>query len=90
MNNEECLSLQNIPASLPLPRALFAGPNWVMLGLRNWGSGERGRRDGGCEEGEHRGGLKRNQSSSQASFLLKREVSCEGDYSVCDARKSST
>lgn len=65
MNNEECLSLQNIPASLLLPCAPFAAPNWVMLGLRNWGSGEKGWRD----EGEHRGDWERNQSSSHPSLL---------------------
>lgn len=46
----------------PLSHSLtlnLATPNWVMLGLRNWGSGERGWRD----EGEHRGDLERNLSS---------------------------
>lgn len=45
----------------PLSHSLaleLAAPNWVMLGLRNWGSGERGRRD----EGEHRRDLERNLS----------------------------
>lgn len=79
MNNEECLSLQNIPASLPLPCARFAAPNWVMLGPRNWGSGERGRRDWGG----HGGDWGRNRSSSQPSlFSFFGGV----NYSVCRAR----
>lgn len=50
MNNEECLSLQNIPASLPLPRVLplaQTGSCWAS------GTGAVGREGGGT--GEHRG-----------------------------------
>ena len=50
MNNEECLKLQNIPASfssplLPFPPFLPLPLSQLKLGhggLRNWGSGETG------------------------------------------------
>lgn len=66
----------------PAPSRSLAGPNWVMLGLRNWGSGERGRRDGGNTEG-----IEETPELLSPKFVLKREVSVGGgDYSVCKAR----
>lgn len=68
------------------PSRSLAGPNWVMLGLRNWGSGERGRRD----EGEHRRGLKRNRSSSYPSLFWKRRFLWEGKLLWVQLQKCTT
>lgn len=65
------------------PLRSLAGPNWVTLGLRNWGSGERGRRDE-----ETQSGLRRNWSSSYPrilKFVLEREIYLQGKLS-CSAR----
>lgn len=81
MNNEECLSLQNIPASLPLPRALLpaqTGSCWAS------GTGAVGREGGGT--GEHRGdwretGAPLTQVCSERGGFFGGENS-----SVCSAR----
>lgn len=73
MNNEECLSLQNIPASLP--RVLLpaqTGSCWAS------GTGAVGREGGGLRK--HRGGLRRNWSFSQLCmllFVLEKEISLQ-------------
>lgn len=62
MNNEECLSLQNIPASLPLPRARSSCSKLGHAGppeLGQWGE-----REGGGMKGNTEGDLERNPSSS--------------------------
>lgn len=64
----------------PAPSCSSAGPNWVMLGLRNWGSGERGRRDGVGWDGGTQEGLRRNRSSSCPGILkcvLKKQVTVQ-------------
>lgn len=75
MNNEECLSLQNIPA--PLPRVLLpaqTGSCWAP------GTGAVGREGGGGEETQR--GLRRSRDSSQSGVLFfNKEVPLQGNLS---------
>lgn len=81
MNNEECLSLQNIPASLLLPRALLLAQTvscWAT------GTGAVGREGG--ETGEHRGDWRKTGAPLTQVCSEKGGFFWGENYSVCSTR----